>query len=98
MTAPGKRAGRRPDPLRLEDLKNLGPKSCAWLREIGVDDLADLEARGAVDCYRQLRARGIPASLNLVYAIEAALQGLDWRELPPAEKEKLRDAIVGGAG
>ncbi len=84
--------------LDISNLKNLGPKSEAWLRTVGVETLLDLEERGALTCYHQLRARGFPATLNLVYSIEATLQGLDWRELPLAEKEKTREAIKKGGG
>ena len=76
----------------LEQLKNLGPKSTQWLHAIGVNNLDDLRDMGAIDCCRALRAQGYPVSLNLAYAIEAALRNLHWAQLPATIKQQLRDA------
>lgn len=37
--------------LRLRELKGLGPKSEAWLHEIGVFNKRDLEAMGVVEAF-----------------------------------------------
>ncbi len=79
----------------ISDLPNLGPKSAEWLAEIGISDRAELERVGSVEIYRLLRERGIPASLNLVYAIEAALLDIHWTKLPAALKMELREQIRG---
>ena len=83
----------RPMDLPLQEVKNLGPKSAQWLTEIGVATLGDLEAIGAVGAYQRLKALGHPVTLNLVWAIEATLQGLDWRDLPERDKVRLRKAL-----
>ena len=80
--------------LPLGQVKNLGPKSAQWLSAIGIHTLADLEDAGAVQCYQRLRAKGLPASLNLVYAIEAALRGLHWQALPAGVKDGLRQQVA----
>lgn len=77
----------------ITDLKNIGPKSAQWLNAIGVHNLQDLRDMGAVDCYRILKSQGYPASLNLVYAIEAALRNLHWTKLPSAVKQQLKNAV-----
>ena len=82
-----------PSLLKLSRLKNIGPKSEQWLNAIGVHTLDDLEEMGAVAAYRQLKARGFPASLNLVWAIEATVQGIHWRDLPQADKDRLREEL-----
>jgi len=71
-------------------LANLGNASERWLGAIGVTTEKQLQTLGAVGAYRTLKERGYPASLNLVYAIHAALNGLDWRRLSPDEKARLR--------
>lgn len=81
------------DVAPITALKNLGPKSAAWLRAIGVHTLADLDRLGPLPCFARLRAEGYPATLNLVYAMEGALRGLDWRALPPQRREELRLAV-----
>jgi len=77
---------------RISDLRNLGPKSESWLNEIGVFTLADVRRVGSVEICRLLKHQGLPASLNLVYAIEAMLLEIDWRELPPQLKAELEHA------
>jgi len=77
----------------IENLRNLGPTSAAWLREIGVHTRADLERLGPALAYRLVQQRQSPntnTSVNLLWAMAAALSDRDWRELSDAEKTKLR--------
>lgn len=76
--------------LPVESLLNLGPKSGQWLREAGIVTVADLERLGSVVAYRLVKQRHPKVSLNLLWALAAALQGKDWRELSEATKKKLR--------
>lgn len=76
----------------IADLPNLGPVSAQWLDAIGVRTRRDLEALGAINAYRLLCGHGYRVSLNLVYAIEGALRGCDWRRLPVPVKTVLRGA------
>ncbi len=85
-----------PSLLKLSRLKNLGPKSEQWLNAIGVHTLDDLEELGAVEAYRQLKARGFPVTLNMVWAIAATMQGIHWRDLPQADKDRLKDELKKG--
>ena len=71
-------------------MRNLGPKSTAWLEEVGIRSLEDLRRMGSVAVYAMVRSRHADATLNLLWALEAALQDIDWRELPPEEKSRLR--------
>jgi len=79
---------------KLADLHNLGPVSAGWLNAIGVHTQADLAGLGAIEAYRILKGHGYPATLNLVYAIEGALRGRDWRALSPTLKRTLRAAAA----
>jgi DNA-3-methyladenine glycosylase I len=78
----------------LNQLLNLGPTSTGWLNTIGVHNRRDLEKLGAVDTYVMLKANGYPASLNLVYAIDGALTGRDWKHLPAKRKTQLKAAAA----
>lgn len=71
-------------------IRNIGPKSEDWLLEIGVGSLRDLRALGATAAFAAVKRNQRRASLNLLYALEAALQGIDWRELSPHDKATLR--------
>lgn len=74
----------------IAKLRNLGPRSIAWLESIGIQTRDDLERIGSIEIYSLLKTEGLPVSLNLVYAIEAALMDLDWRELPQEIKAQLK--------
>lgn len=78
----------------LDTLPNLGLASIRWLQAIGVHSPRDLEQLGPVAAYAALKAQGYNASLNLVYAIEGALTGRDWRRLPAARKTALKKAAA----
>jgi DNA-3-methyladenine glycosylase I len=71
-------------------LRNLGPRTAAWLEAIGVRTDKDLRALGAIGAYRAVKGLGYPATLKLVYAVHAALEAIDWRDLPAADKALLK--------
>lgn len=78
------------------DLKNIGPVSMEWLRAVGITSREDLERIGSVEAYRQIKAHGFNGSLNLLYALEAALQNIHWTALSPQTKAKLKAAARSG--
>ena len=63
-------------------MRNLGPKSRAWLASIGVFSLEDLRARGSVAVYFHLKASGFPVSKNLLWALLGAEWDLHWSCIP----------------
>jgi DNA transformation protein len=77
----------------LESLINLGPQSCRWLREAGITTTVQLERLGPVAAYRLVKQRQPKASLNLLWALAAGLQGQDWRQLSDANKQQLRQEL-----
>ncbi len=87
----------RPDPARrgVDGLPNLGPKSAAWLADVGVTTREQLARVGPLGACRLLRAAGRPVSLLLAYAIEGALTGRHWARLDPATREILRAGLAG---
>ena len=75
-------------------LRNLGPKMAQWLGEIGIHTRAELSQAGAVDAWSRLKAaRQGHISLLALYAMQAALMDVDWRELPHELKAALREAV-----
>ncbi len=44
----------------MEKIKNIGPVSEQMLRAVGVFDLAELEARGAVETYKEILTHNFP--------------------------------------
>jgi TfoX/Sxy family transcriptional regulator of competence genes len=70
-------------------LRNIGPKSAAWLRQVGLRTREDLEAVGAVDAFMRVKRAGFRPSLNLLYALEGALLDCHWQEVPEARRGEL---------
>jgi DNA transformation protein and related proteins len=85
---------RSSNPTKRLGLPNLGPVSERWLLGIGVRSLDDLRALGAVEAYQRIRVReGRAATLNLLYALHATLEGKRWTEVTAAEKARLKRAL-----
>ena len=70
-------------------LRNIGPKSAAWLRQVGLRSLDDLAAIGAVEAYMKVRRAGFKPSFNLLYSLEGALLDCHWQEVPDARRQEL---------
>ena len=73
-------------------LRNIGPKSAAWLRQVGLRTLDDLASAGAVGAYMKVRRAGFKPSLNLLYALEGALTDCHWQEVPESRRTELVQA------
>lgn len=80
-----------PSPISLP---GIGPKTTAWLADIGVHDVDSLRAVGAVEAYRRLRmASPQRVSLNALWALHAALLGVPWTSINAATKRQLLDRL-----
>ena len=67
-----------PQKSEITQLPNLGPASEMWLNEVGIHTKADLEREGAVGAFLKVEAEGGRPSLNLLWAIEGALNDMPW--------------------
>ncbi|MGY0559833.1 MULTISPECIES: TfoX/Sxy family protein [unclassified Luteimonas] len=72
-----------------EKMRNIGPKSAAWLRQVGLHTRADLEAAGPVEAYMRVRRAGFRPSLNLLYSLEGALRDCHWQEVPDERRKEM---------
>ncbi|MBP6596242.1 MAG: TfoX/Sxy family protein [Arenimonas sp.] len=70
-------------------LRNIGPKSAAWLRQTGIRTQEDLEAVGALAAFVRVKRAGFKPSLNLLYALEGAILGCHWQEIPEDRRSEL---------
>jgi hypothetical protein len=73
----------------LERLRNLGPKSSAWLGQVGITTRSELARVGAIGACRRLLLAGHPVTRNMAYAIEGALMDCDWRAIPSEFRKQL---------
>lgn len=76
-----------------DGLPQVGTKSAAWLRQVGVRSRADLEKMGAVEAFLRVKRAGFKPTLNLLWSLEAALLGCHWTAVPPARREALKAAL-----
>lgn len=72
-----------------EKLRNIGPKSAAQLRQVGVRSLDDLRAAGSLETFVKLKRAGFKPSLNLLYAMEGALLDCHWQQIPEERRSDL---------
>ena len=74
-------------------MRNLGPKSREMLESVGIETISDLRETGSIGAAAMLIRAGHRISLNMVYAIEGAIEDIDWRELPQLLKLELTRAF-----
>jgi hypothetical protein len=72
-----------------DKLLNIGPKSAAWLRQVGIRTLEDLHRLGPVDAFLKVKRAGFRPSLNLLYALAGAIDGCHWAALSAERKSEL---------
>jgi TfoX C-terminal domain len=70
-------------------IRNVGPKSAAWLRQVGVRTQEDLQRLGPVEAFMKVKRAGFRPSLNLLYALAGAIENCHWADLPDATKTSL---------
>jgi len=63
----------------MQFLRNFGPASIRMLAAAGIHHEEGLRAMGAVAAYLAVKRAGMKPSLNLLWAMEGALSGRDWR-------------------
>jgi hypothetical protein len=76
--------------MSTAQLRNIGPKSAAWLRQVGVRTQEDLVAAGAIGAFLKVRRAGFKPSLNLLYSLEGALTGCHWQQIPAPRRLQLQ--------
>lgn len=78
----------------IDQLVGLGPKSSAWLAEVGIMTRADLARVGVVEAYRKTRDAGHNVSLNLLWALEGAMTDTHWTMVTPRRKQQLKNQLM----
>ncbi len=72
-----------------EKLRNIGPKSSAWLRQVGVHTREELAELGPVETFMLVKRAGFRPTLNLLYSIEGALQDCHWQDVSEQRRIEL---------
>jgi len=79
--------------MATSKIRNVGPKSAAWLRQIGVRTTEDLTRVGPVEAFLKVKRAGFRPSLNLLYAMAGAMADCHWADLPEERKQELLSAL-----
>ena len=79
--------------MATSKIRNVGPKSAAWLRQVGVRTTEDLNRVGPVEAFLKVKRAGFRPSLNLLYAMAGAMADCHWAELPEERKQALLSAL-----
>lgn len=83
-------------PPTLEQMKGLGPKSAAQLKQVGITTPQELQALGAIKAFIRLRERATTKlSLNFLYAMVGALEDKQWLHIAREEKGRLLIELEG---
>lgn len=77
----------------IAELNGLGPKSQEMLARAGINSVAQLRQLGSVAAYAQARAANPGTSLNLLWALEAALTGQPWQQVARQHRTSLLLAL-----
>lgn len=80
---------RRGDPRRLRNSPNITFQFELLLSEAGIHDLDRLRALGAVAAWRRLRCIRKDLSMNVLFALEGAIQGIHATRIPQVRRQHL---------
>jgi DNA transformation protein len=78
----------------LTRLPNIGTVLAQKLRQAGItsnDDLIDL---GSVEVYLRVWGRQDVIGYNMLYAIEGAIQGVRWHDLPREHRHRVKQELL----
>ncbi|MBV1920125.1 MAG: TfoX/Sxy family protein [Pseudomonadales bacterium] len=75
--------------MRIRDLEGLGPKSEAMLASIDIDSVDQFKRSDAFDLYRALKEKSIGVSLNMLYAMLGAQEGVGWQDIARDRKTEI---------
>jgi len=84
---------KRASPAGISDLRFLGPVSERILAKAGIEDVSELRKLGSAAAYLRAKRVDPRVSLNLLWALEAALSGKHWREVARDERTSLLLAV-----
>ncbi len=73
----------------IDDLPGLGPASRGLLADAGIETVDQLRSIGSVAAFSRVRLANPRASLNLLWALEAALTDRRWQDVSRSERTRL---------
>ena len=81
-------------PNRLKDLPNLRLATERMLKKAGIESVEQLEQKGALSAYKAIRdSHSAKVSIELLWALEGAINGTHWSVVPQSRREELKNAL-----
>jgi hypothetical protein len=83
------------DNAGVHTMVGLGPKSTQWLSEVGITAASQVRQLGAVECYlRVIGAGQTSPNLNLLWALQGAIEDMHWTLIDPRQRQQLKAELV----
>ena len=76
--------------MKLTELPNIGEYGARQLESAGIRTAEELKAAGSFEAFKRIRKNDPGACLSLFSALEGAVLGVRWHELPPEVKKRLK--------
>lgn len=83
---------------RIEDAVNVGTRLAAELRGLGIDTIEKLRDVGASDAWDRLHEADLRHDVPTRIALEGAVRGIRWKEIPADERQMITDELVQRTG
>jgi len=77
---------------QLTDLPNIGKTLAEKLNAIGIENVQDLKKMGSENAIIKIATiKNSGACINMLYALEGAIQGMRWHGLDKQRKQQLKE-------
>ncbi|MCG3721977.1 TfoX family DNA transformation protein [Vibrio cincinnatiensis] len=81
-------------PERLKDLPNLRLATERMLKKAGINSVDQLHQKGALGAYKAIQqSHSTEVSLELLWALEGAIEGKHWSVIPHSRREELMKSL-----
>ena len=77
----------------LTQMENIGKVVAEKLIEVGITSPEELKALGSEQAFVRLQTIDETACLSMLQALEGAVQGIRWHNLPQERKEELKEFL-----
>jgi len=75
--------------MALTDIPNIGKELARKLELVGIHSVEDLRNTGAMETIRRINNTTGGGCINMLYALEGAIQGVRWHTLSKEQKRAL---------
>ena len=75
----------------LSTLPNIGKTVQQQLNEVGIETIEQLNEVGSKQAWLRIKSIDDSACINRLYALEGAIQGIRWHNLPQEVKDELKE-------